>query len=93
MNSQDGYCPNCGASVPEDAQACPECGSCEDTGWSEQAKYERIGVEYEDTFDYDTYVGETFEDRPARGQSPMQWVWMIVALLLVALFLKWSLGF
>jgi uncharacterized OB-fold protein len=32
-------CPNCGADVPIMAKACPECGSDEDTGWSEEAKY------------------------------------------------------
>src|ERR1041384_1119375 len=30
-------CPNCGAEVPRQAKACPECGSDEKTGWSEEA--------------------------------------------------------
>jgi hypothetical protein len=32
-------CPNCGAAVPLKAKACPECGSDEETGWSEAAPY------------------------------------------------------
>ncbi len=32
-------CPNCGAMVPANAKACPECGSDEETGWSEAACY------------------------------------------------------
>ncbi len=31
-------CPNCGAEVPINAKACPECGSDEETGWSEAAQ-------------------------------------------------------
>ena len=32
-------CPHCGANVPQNARACPECGSDEDTGWSKEATY------------------------------------------------------
>lgn len=32
-------CPNCGARVPARAKACPECGSDQETGWSEAAGY------------------------------------------------------
>jgi uncharacterized membrane protein YvbJ len=35
-------CPHCGASVPPDATACPECGSDSQTGWSEQADYDDL---------------------------------------------------
>lgn len=28
-------CPVCGADVPRKAKACPECGACEKSGWSE----------------------------------------------------------
>jgi hypothetical protein len=28
-------CPHCGAVIPEDSPACPECGSDRETGWSE----------------------------------------------------------
>jgi uncharacterized membrane protein YvbJ len=38
-------CPHCGAAVPSDASACPECGSDEETGWSEDAAY---GFFYDD---------------------------------------------
>jgi hypothetical protein len=31
-------CPNCGAAVPVNAKACPECGSDAETGWSEAAR-------------------------------------------------------
>jgi len=88
MSAQDGYCPNCGADVPPDAKACPECGSCEETGWSDQAKYERIDVDYDDDFDYESFVDEEFGGGKTRRKSPMQWIWAIVAILLIALFVK-----
>ncbi len=92
MNHTEGYCPNCGAGIPADSKACPECGSCEETGWSEKAAYENIGVDYDDSFDYKSFVEEEFGDGSHRKQkSPMQWVWMIVAVLLILLFLKWYL--
>lgn len=37
-------CPNCGAEVPWGALACPECGSDEETGWSEEATYQDLGL-------------------------------------------------
>ncbi len=31
-------CPICGEVVPAKAKACPNCGSCDKTGWSEAAR-------------------------------------------------------
>ena len=89
----DGYCPHCGAEVPEEALACPECGSCSETGWSTKASYDRIGVDSDDeAFDYEGFLEEEFGDgRPAR-RSAMQWVWAIVAFLLLVLLLKYQMA-
>ena len=89
----DGYCPHCGAEVPEEALACPECGSCSETGWSTKASYERIGVDSDDEpFDYEGFLEEEFGDgKPAR-RSAMQWVWAIVAFLLLLLLLKYQMA-
>lgn len=35
-------CPNCGAEVPVKALSCPECGSDEKTGWSEDTMYDGL---------------------------------------------------
>lgn len=40
--SQYFTCPNCGADVPIKAKACPECGSDQETGWSEAAQYTHL---------------------------------------------------
>jgi hypothetical protein len=35
-------CPHCGAEVDYDAPACPECGSDDETGWSEETAYDGL---------------------------------------------------
>jgi zinc-ribbon domain len=52
-------CPNCGAEVPRNAKACPECGSDEETGWSEKAESGNLDVP-EEGFDYDKFVEREF---------------------------------
>ncbi len=37
-------CPNCGAEVPARALVCPECGSDENTGWSEDTRYDGLDL-------------------------------------------------
>ncbi|MFQ5965676.1 MAG: zinc-ribbon domain-containing protein [Candidatus Scalinduaceae bacterium] len=37
-------CPNCGAEVSLKALACPECGSDENTGWSEDTMYDYVDL-------------------------------------------------
>lgn len=80
-------CPHCGALVPEDARACPECGSDEETGWSDTAQSQRLGLPDEE-FDYDEFVKEEFGDRPHRRIKPknIAWIWWAAGLLLLFLF-------
>ena len=86
------YCSNCGAAVPEDANACPECGADEETGWCEDAYGQRLGVP-EDDFDYNEFVEREFGDGKY-GLKPqgLHWFWWLVGLgLLAALILQWVL--
>jgi predicted nucleic acid-binding Zn ribbon protein len=83
-------CPVCGADVPPKARACPECGADEETGWSERAEVQRLGLP-DDEFDYDQFVKEEFggakrEVRP-RGISMLWWIVAIVLLIATALYL------
>lgn len=78
-------CPNCGAEVPPKARACPECGADEQTGWSERAAYERLGVP-DPEFDYDAFVKEEFGGGQPR-RRPANWLWLVVAFLLIAVLL------
>lgn len=83
----DGFCPQCGAALPGEVLACPECGSCEETGWSERAQYEAMGVDYDaDEFDYDTFVENEFGEGRKRPQAK-QWFLGLVAAILAILFL------
>jgi hypothetical protein len=80
-------CPNCGAEVPRNSKACPECGSDEETGWSEGAHTEDLNLP-EEKFDYGEFVKREFG-----GKSPVprgiQWFWWVIAVgvLIGSLFL------
>jgi len=78
-------CPNCGAAVPPNAKACPDCGSDEQTGWSEAAASADLGLP-DDSFDYDKFVAEELGERPSRRRG-VAWGWWLAALLVVALLL------
>lgn len=74
-------CPNCGAPVPPNAKACPECGSDEQTGWSGAAATDALGLPDEE-FDYDDYVNREFgkEGPVPRG---IRWFWWVAGIALV----------
>lgn len=41
-------CPHCGTKVDIDAPVCPECGSDDETGWSEETAYDGLYLYEED---------------------------------------------
>jgi hypothetical protein len=77
-------CPNCGAEVPRNARACPECGADEKTGWSEEAQHGHLDLPDED-FDYNDFVEKEFG-----GKAPvphgLHWFWWVVAVLVLTAF-------
>jgi len=82
-------CPNCGAEVPRDAKACPECGSDERTGWSETAYASHLNLPDED-FDHDEFVKREFGANPVKPPG-LSWLWWGLAILLAAVMLFWLL--
>ncbi len=86
------FCPNCDTAVPSDARACPECGADEETGWSEDAHAQGLGIPDED-FDYDGFVEREFgEEKPSVKPQGLHWFWWLVGLgLLTALIMQWVL--
>jgi zinc-ribbon domain len=76
-------CPHCGAPVPPRAKACPECGSDEKTGWSDEAVSQGLGLP-DDSFDYNEFVEEEFGPQK-RGIKPrgVSWIYWLTAILLV----------
>ena len=88
MKSPPEVCPVCGAEVPRQARACPECGADEKSGWAEDAYPNHLNLP-DDEFDYDEFAerefGGTGEIRP-RGLSLF---WWIVAILILAAMIYW----
>ena len=83
-------CANCGAEIPPNARACPQCGADERTGWDEQSVYD--GMELPDDDDtaraHDRFVEE--EVKGGRPRSRRDWFWWAVALgLLVSVVTTW----
>ncbi|MGH7952742.1 MAG: zinc-ribbon domain-containing protein [Limisphaerales bacterium] len=77
-------CPNCGAEISPNAKACPECGSDENTGWSETARYDNLNLPGEQ-FDHEDFVKREFggEQFIPRG---IHWFWWLVAVIILAAF-------
>jgi len=74
-------CPNCGAEVPPNAKACPECGSDEQTGWSNHAQADRLAIPDEE-FNYDEFLNEEFGKTKESRVKPsnIDWLWWVVAI-------------
>ena len=85
-------CPNCGATLAKDVDACPECGADEETGWNEDAYWQDLGVT-DDEFDYDEFVEREFGEKEREIKPPLlHWFWWLVGwALLAALILLWML--
>jgi hypothetical protein len=73
-------CPVCGADVPRRARACPECGACEKSGWSEDRYLDGLNLPDED-FNHEDFTAREF----GRGtrRTARQRFWLIVAMVIV----------
>ena len=82
-------CPNCGAFVPEDAVACPECGADENTGWNDRATAQRLDLP-DDEFDHDEFIASEFgsKDPGPLKVAGISWRVWATALLLALLLLR-----
>jgi predicted nucleic acid-binding Zn ribbon protein len=73
-------CANCGAAIPRDAKACPECGADEKTGWRETDVYD--GLDLPD----DAYVEDGTQPRRRRKRvNGLAWYWWALAVALLLL--------
>jgi hypothetical protein len=82
-------CPNCGAEVPRNARACPECGADEKTGWSDAARTDGLDLP-DEHFDYEDFVKREFGDKSPVPRG-VHWFWWVIALLVVAAFVAFWL--
>ena len=78
-------CPNCGAEVPRNARACPECGSDEQTGWSEEAHVDGLDLP-EEKFDYEDFVEREFGSKSPVPHG-IHWFWWVIGVLVLGAFL------
>ncbi len=76
-------CPVCGAEVPANAPACPECGADERTGWADDARYDGLDLPDQE-FDYDAFVREELGE--GRKADPRRRFWMGVAVVVLLAF-------
>ena len=69
---------------------CPECGSDDQTGWSEAAEYEGLDLP-DESFDYDEFVKREFESKTPVPRG-VHWFWWVVAAVLVLILLAFWFG-
>jgi len=79
-------CPHCGADVPRRAKVCPGCGADHETGWSDAATGQNLGLP-DESFDHEEFVAEEFGEEAKLKPRGIAWGWWLVAALLIAGFL------
>ena len=79
-----GDCPICGEFVPRGLVACPACGSCAKSGWSEDADSDGLDLpDAPEDFDYDEFVAREFGHRKrSAAVGGNLWWWVALALLI-----------
>jgi RNA polymerase subunit RPABC4/transcription elongation factor Spt4 len=80
-------CPNCGAEVPSKAKVCPECGSDEKTGWSENTIYDGTDIVDPDEDDFNYEDWRRRESGGGKRRSPREWLWWVIAVAVLVAFL------
>ena len=78
-------CANCGAEIPPNARACPECGADERTGWDEQSIYD--GLDLPDDEDERAQANRSRQHRTQHA-----WLWWLVGVLLIVALTLAALG-
>ena len=79
-------CPNCGEIISERDKSCPHCGSDENTGWSNEAYLNRLGVSSYDEEIYQETVQKEFGGEK-RHTSLKKLIFTITALIMILLFI------
>jgi hypothetical protein len=74
-------CANCGAAIPRNAKACPECGADERTGWRETSVYDNVDLP-ESAWSEDE---QSETGRRTLRVNGVPWYWWCVGAVLVAL--------
>lgn len=82
-------CPCCGGQVAGSAKVCPDCGSDERTGWSENTYLDGLDLPEMDESDYEEMKEKEFSSK--KPKSGIDWRTIIGAILLVAMALLFAM--
>jgi len=82
-------CPCCGGQVEANARACPDCGSDERTGWSENTYLDGLDLPEMDESDYEEMLTKEFS--PKKPKSCVEWKTVVGVILLIAMFLLFAI--
>jgi predicted nucleic acid-binding Zn ribbon protein len=81
-------CANCGADIPRNARACPECGADERTGWRETSIYDGLDLP-------DAASANEDADNARKGPrhaAGLPWYWAAAMILMLAILILSALG-
>lgn len=84
-------CAHCGAAIPRQAKACPDCGADERTGWREADPYDGIDLPGE-VFEDESTTDGTRPDAPVPRVNGVAWYWWTVGVVLLVLLAASLLG-
>ena len=76
-------CPVCNEQLSPNAKACPNCGACHRSGWSQDTAYDGLGID-DDGFDYNKFIVGEFGGKPRVKSRREIMIWVISAILLAA---------
>ena len=82
-------CANCGATIPRQARACPECGADERTGWRDTSMYDDLDLP-ESAWSDEADVRPPPRNTRVNG---IAWYWWCVGAVLLALLAAGLIGF
>ncbi len=68
--------------MPRRAKSCPDCGACEKSGWGEDQYLD--GVDLPEEGDFGERPLMMRGEEKDGGQRMMKWVWLWLAVLLLA---------
>ena len=84
-------CANCGATIPRNAKACPECGADERTGWRQTSVYDDLDLP-ESAWSEDEDEKRTRFRKTSRVNG-VPWYWWCVGVVLVAMLVLGMIRF
>ena len=74
-------CPVCGTEVSDAAPSCPECGSDERTGWSENTRYDGLDL-----------PSEAYGEAPLKSHGRNRLLGILALFLLLLFIYRFVLG-